>query len=130
LIADSPELSNDILKSVIKQLNYKVTHNMEIEVVQSHLFSNLIITDDLNEELHCCNNRSERRNKLISNLHLAGHPRAFIELRLALVESGKLSEWLVNEIDKLYRQKESMQINDHAEKQGKFHRCSVRSYSL
>ena len=89
-------MDNEALREVFINLHAKVTKDVNPDSVIDTLLSKKIISTDDYHELRQFQGSRNRCRELLSLLYRSSHPRAFIELRLALIYEYS---WIVDEID-------------------------------
>ena len=103
---------NDLLKSKFQRLHAELV-GQNLSTVVDRLFAAAVISAANMEELNLSGSvgwSSAKSRVLLTLLHRSGHPRAFIELRLALCEEDSM-KFIVDKLDKLAVEVPSVQTD-------------------
>jgi len=90
-------MSNSALKKIIRDLQPKITKDVNPDHMIDVLFCKTILSEEDNYTLRQVPDSRNRCRQLLSLLHLSSRPETFVEFRLALVNEYW---WIVEEIDK------------------------------
>jgi len=92
-------MANGILKTIFQEMHSTIAKSVNPNPVMDTLFSKDVIGSDDYQRLWYISVPMDRCRSLLTLLHGSSHPRAFIHLRLALVDLREY-RWIVDEIDK------------------------------
>jgi len=122
---------NELLKVKFQQLHTELV-GQDLSMVAERLFQAQVISaenlEDLNRWTRSGGWSTAESRRLMTLLHLSGHPRAFTELRLAISEEDTI-KWIIDSIDELLvDDKLTQKVDDikHCQCQncGHQHQCS------
>lgn len=99
---------NFYLKKSFRRLQSRIVNGINVASTIDHLFENEIISDDDMRDLLRKDGRDQCRH-LLSLLHSANHPAAFVELRASLLKE-KAYRHIVDELDELAQKQVTDQL--------------------